>query len=67
MIPVEVAFEGVDMSTLKLASSVKDNKPESIGDVIDMKSVAPYVIGIGAAAGVVLLGLIGIAISRRRR
>ncbi|MBR4724316.1 MAG: D-alanyl-D-alanine carboxypeptidase [Lachnospiraceae bacterium] len=67
MIPVEVAFEGVDMSTLKLASSAKDNKPESIGDVIDMKSVAPYVIGIGAAAGVVLLGLIGIAISRRRR
>ncbi|MCR5330798.1 MAG: D-alanyl-D-alanine carboxypeptidase [Lachnospiraceae bacterium] len=66
MIPVEVAFEGVDMSTLKLASGA-ETRPESISDVVDVKAIAPYAIGIGAAVGVVLLGVIGLAVSRRRR
>ena len=66
MIPVEVAFEGIDMSTLELASGGR-SKPESIGDVIDVKSIAPYAIGIGAAAAVVILGVLIMVLSRRRR
>ena len=67
MIPVDVAFQGVDMSTLSLASSGGNSGPQSVGDVIDLKAAAPYAIGIGAAVAVVLLGLAGIVISRRRR
>ena len=66
MIPVEVAFEGVDMSTLELAQA--GNRSDiKLGDVVDLKGIAPYAVGIGAGAGVLLLGLIVLAISRRRR
>ncbi|MCR5683930.1 MAG: D-alanyl-D-alanine carboxypeptidase [Lachnospiraceae bacterium] len=66
LIPVDVAFANVDMSTLVLAHSGKPQVPQSIGDVIDMRKAAPWVIGIGAALAVLLLGLIGVAISKHR-
>ncbi|MCR5322989.1 MAG: D-alanyl-D-alanine carboxypeptidase [Lachnospiraceae bacterium] len=66
MIPVDIAFQGVDMSTLSLADPGKNSGPQKLGDIINLKAAAPYAIGIGAAAAVIILGLLGIVISRRR-
>ena len=40
MIPVDVAFQGVDMSTLSMGSSAKDSAPRSIADILDLKAAA---------------------------
>ena len=66
LIPVDVAFSGVDMSTLELSRTGKPEAPQSIGDVIDLRKAAPWAIGLGSAAAVLLIGLLAVAISKRR-
>ncbi len=66
LIPVDVAFSGVDMSTLELSRTGKPEAPQSIGDVIDLRKAAPWAIGLGGAAAVLLIGLLAVAISKRR-
>lgn len=55
MIPVDVAFAGVDMSTLSMAQSNKRTVPE-LRDVIDFDKMAPVVIGVGIGLVVLIIG-----------
>ena len=66
MIPVDVAFEGVDLSTLSMSKSGKTEVP-SFSDLIDFEKVAPVAIGIGIACFVLLVGLIVLLLTGRKR
>ena len=66
MIPVEVAFEGVDMSKLTLAKQNSREVP-TLDQVIDFDSLTPVAIGIGMGCFVLLIGVVVLLIMRRRR
>lgn len=67
MIPVDVAFEGVDIGTLTLAERQNADKEPSLGDYIDLSEAGPVAIGIGIGLGVLVLGLGVMAIIRKYR
>ena len=66
MIPVDVAFEGIDISTLSM-SQPKSRSIPSLSELIDIEKVGPVAIGIGIASFVLLVGLIVLLITGRRR
>lgn len=66
MIPVEVAFEGVDMSGLSLAKE-KARVVPTLDEVIDFDSLTPVAVGIGMGCFVLLIGAVALLIMRRRR
>lgn len=65
LIPVEVAFEGVDIEALSNAGDVKE-VPE-LSDYIDFAKVAPVAIGVGIGAVALIIGLIAAAVIRKYR
>ncbi len=65
MIPVDVAFKDVDMSTLSMAQP-KDNKAPEFSDYIDFERATPIAVGIAAGGAVLLTGAAVILIRRNR-
>ena len=66
MIPVDVAFEGIDMSTLTLAQK-KERTVPTFEDYIDFDTLTPVAFGIGLGCLVLLIGIGVLVIVRKKR
>ncbi len=66
MIPVDVAFEGVDISSLSMSQGKQAEIP-SFSELIDLKTVTPVAVGIGVACFVLLVGLAVFLITGKKR
>lgn len=66
LIPVEVAFEGVDISTLSLSNGGTRQVPQ-LSEVIDFAKAAPILTGICLGGFALLIGIAVVLIVRRRK
>lgn len=66
MIPVDVAFEGVEVEKLE-ASKVETNDDDGLfRDIVDMREIRPILWGVGAGVVFLIIGLFIMALARRR-
>ncbi|MBO4505458.1 MAG: hypothetical protein J5728_03440, partial [Lachnospiraceae bacterium] len=66
MIPVDVAFEGIDISTLSM-SKKKSTELPALSDLIDLEKAAPIAVGIGIGSFALLVGLLVLLLTRKKR
>ena len=66
MIPVDVAFEGIDISTLSM-SKKKSTELPALSDLIDLEKAAPVAVGVGIGCFALLVGLLVLLLTRKKR
>ena len=66
MIPVDVAFEGIDIGSLSM-SKKKSTELPSLSELIDLEKAAPVAVGVGIGCLALLVGLLVLLLTRKRR
>ena len=66
MIPVDTAFEGIDISTLSMSKKKSTELPK-LSDLIDLEKAAPVAVGVGIGSFALLVGLLILLLTRKKR
>ena len=66
MIPVDAAFEGIDISTLSMSKKKSTELPK-LSDLIDLEKAAPVAVGVGIGSFALLIGLLILLLTRKKR